>query len=379
MKPKNVMRLAEWTLLAMLTVGGAISAAAQDFLWPALDASGSESVRVTQDYSAYNSGAALKFHSGIDIGATPQGATDNKVRASAGGTVHDIARVDDGQNGRGGWGNAIILSHPGGLFSLYGHMAAFAGTFTIGQAIAQGAQLGTMGSTGNATGVHLHFEIRGDGSFAGGYFDDIASGFRGFRDPRQFVLPSFAESTLTPTVVRVAATANVNVRSGPRKTDTVVKDSFSILTQIRPGQRFVAFKSSATGGDQWYGIYLPHSSSGISGWVAGVYGSETFVESDTAVDQIEVLPTEGLGVNIRNGAGTDLTEETKVKVVNGLAALKIWDGQRYPVKQQSDVGGFTWYEIDLPSHAAQTTGWVRADNVTLIPASGNAVKEFILR
>ncbi len=88
-----------------------------------------------------------RFHSGLDIGA-PSGSP---VVATAAGTV-----VSAGWNG--GYGKAIIIQHSDTQQTLYGHLSEI--SVQAGQTIAQGTVIGLVGSTGNSTGPHLHFESR---------------------------------------------------------------------------------------------------------------------------------------------------------------------------------------------------------------------------
>ena len=59
---------------------------------------------------------------------------------------------------RGGYGNAILLSHSNEIQTLYGHMSRFARDIHIGSHVQQGAVIGYVGMTGLATGPHLHYE-----------------------------------------------------------------------------------------------------------------------------------------------------------------------------------------------------------------------------
>ena len=63
--------------------------------------------------------------------------------------------------GSTGYGYYVIVDHGGGYKTLYGHLSAI--YVTPGQAVAQGTPVGAVGSTGNSTGPHLHFEIRAAG------------------------------------------------------------------------------------------------------------------------------------------------------------------------------------------------------------------------
>ena len=94
----------------------------------------------------------MRFHAGEDIGApsgTPILAADSGVA-----TV-----IPDNGNG---YGNYIMINHGGGRVTLYAHMSAFA--ISGGATVAQGQVIGYVGSTGNSTGPHLHFEVRVNGA-----------------------------------------------------------------------------------------------------------------------------------------------------------------------------------------------------------------------
>jgi murein DD-endopeptidase MepM/ murein hydrolase activator NlpD len=88
-----------------------------------------------------------RLHAGIDI-ASRYGAP---IKAAKGGRV-----VLAGYNG--GYGNAVVIDHGGGLSTLYGHMSRL--RVREGSSVEQGQQIGDMGSTGSSTGNHLHFEVR---------------------------------------------------------------------------------------------------------------------------------------------------------------------------------------------------------------------------
>jgi murein DD-endopeptidase MepM/ murein hydrolase activator NlpD len=88
-----------------------------------------------------------RFHSGIDI-AAPSGAP---VVATAAGTV-----ISSGW--KGGYGKAVIIQHNNTQQTLYGHLSEV--SVQAGQVITQGTTIGLVGSTGNSTGPHLHFESR---------------------------------------------------------------------------------------------------------------------------------------------------------------------------------------------------------------------------
>ena len=92
-------------------------------------------------------------HKGVDYGAP----TGTRIRAAADGVVDFVGR----QNG---YGNTVVLRHNGGVTTLYAHMNGFAGGMRKGARVQQGDTIGYVGSTGWATGPHLHYEFRVNGA-----------------------------------------------------------------------------------------------------------------------------------------------------------------------------------------------------------------------
>ena len=93
----------------------------------------------------------LHGYNGVDLASN----CGTPVYVSAGGTVL-IARRE-GWNG--GYGRYIVVAHPNGTQTLYAHLLHVSAV--VGQYAPQGYQIGSIGTTGNSTGCHLHFEIRG--------------------------------------------------------------------------------------------------------------------------------------------------------------------------------------------------------------------------
>lgn len=96
-------------------------------------------------------------YNGVDYGA-PVGTP---VYAAAEGTVI-VSRFTTGYCGRycgGGYGNYIVIEHPNGTQTLYGHLSAVYTQF--GVHVDKGQWIGEVGNTGKSTGPHLHFEVRG--------------------------------------------------------------------------------------------------------------------------------------------------------------------------------------------------------------------------
>lgn len=89
-----------------------------------------------------------RFHTGLDYRA-PSGSL---VSASAAG------RVTFAGWSSGGWGNLVTIAHAGGTRTLYAHLSRVA--VRIGQRVETGQRVGRVGSSGQSTGPHLHFEVR---------------------------------------------------------------------------------------------------------------------------------------------------------------------------------------------------------------------------
>jgi LysM repeat protein len=88
---------------------------------------------------------------GIDLGAP----TGTPIYAAAGGTV--IVSKSGGWNG--GYGSYVVIDHNNGTQTLYAHMSTDG--VSVGQSVSKGEHIGSVGRTGEATGSHLHFEVRG--------------------------------------------------------------------------------------------------------------------------------------------------------------------------------------------------------------------------
>lgn len=91
-------------------------------------------------------------HNGIDI-AAPLGTP---VYAAAGGVVTIAGWY-------GEYGKCVVIRHPDGSETVYAHNNAL--TVYNGQTVTQGQQIANVGTTGNSTGNHLHFELRSNGAF----------------------------------------------------------------------------------------------------------------------------------------------------------------------------------------------------------------------
>ncbi|MDR1515378.1 MAG: LysM peptidoglycan-binding domain-containing M23 family metallopeptidase [Synergistaceae bacterium] len=91
------------------------------------------------------------FHTGLDIRA-PRGR--QVVASSAGKVVHS--------GWMGGYGKTVVIQHPGGVTTLYGHCSKL--LVKAGTNVRRGERIALVGSTGRSTGNHVHFEVRKGGS-----------------------------------------------------------------------------------------------------------------------------------------------------------------------------------------------------------------------
>ncbi|MEZ5543520.1 MAG: peptidoglycan DD-metalloendopeptidase family protein [Pseudomonadota bacterium] len=94
----------------------------------------------------------IRAHKGVDYAA----ATGTPIKATSDGKIVHLGR-------KGGYGNTIIIQHGNKYSTLYAHMSKYRGGLTTGSRVKQGQIIGYVGSTGLATGPHLHYEFRIDG------------------------------------------------------------------------------------------------------------------------------------------------------------------------------------------------------------------------
>lgn len=117
-------------------------------------------VRIRPNYGT------VQHHKGIDIAA----AGGSNVIAAKNGTViypkaGDTGNCVEGNKSCGGsFGNYVIIQHEDGNYTVYAHMQTHSLRVQAGDSVVQGQVIGKVGSTGNSTGNHLHFEVRVGGS-----------------------------------------------------------------------------------------------------------------------------------------------------------------------------------------------------------------------
>ena len=166
MKTDSVLSQIEQAVFAMQNFASSAQLIAADpvltatgkLLWPIPHATISQGFGPT----AYVFEAAYAgfphFHTGVDL-AVPLGTP---VFAAADGVVVLARPMTDSAGTLVGYGNYVVIQHDAGLKTLYGHLLAI--RVKEGDIVKRGQLIGLVGSTGNSTGPHTHFEVRIDNS-----------------------------------------------------------------------------------------------------------------------------------------------------------------------------------------------------------------------
>ena len=113
------------------------------FIWPL-------NGLITSHFGNRTLGGRQVYHTGIDISSR----TGSSIRAAESGKVSFVGYLS-------GYGNTVIIDHAGGYSTVYSHNSV--NSVQKGQTVSKGDIIGQVGATGNATGPHLHFEVRVSG------------------------------------------------------------------------------------------------------------------------------------------------------------------------------------------------------------------------
>ena len=124
-----------------------------------------------------------RLHTGVDL-ASPRGTP---IYAAGDGVIERAQWVS-------GYGRYIEIKHVNGYETGYGHQSAFADGIKPGVKVRQGQLIGYVGSTGNSTGNHLHFEIKVNGRFV----DPLS-----VKLPRDHTLPSQDSGAFKQTIAQI--------------------------------------------------------------------------------------------------------------------------------------------------------------------------------
>ena len=145
---------------------------------------------------------------------------DDVVVASAPGTVTLVSAKD-----KGGYGKFVQLTHANGEATIYAHLNAV--DVSVGQSVDQGTQIGIVGSTGNSTGPHLHYEQRTGASVSPAFFGG-----------RKF---AYGSTRVSANCVDVPMAGNVDGTPGAELVVFRRKAWGSFLLQLPSGVQTVAF------------------------------------------------------------------------------------------------------------------------------------------
>jgi len=154
-------------------------------------------------------------HDDYDIDMTANtGVTNGRpILASFAGTV-----VTAGWDSGGGW--MVKLNHGNGWQSLYLHMIE-APLVSVNQAVHTGQQLGRVGSTGDSSGPHLHYEQRADGAKVESWFNGVPSGITSDGSPTTG--PLFIGGPVSPSVNVVSRNCGTNDFDSDGKADLIYR------------------------------------------------------------------------------------------------------------------------------------------------------------
>ena len=121
------------------------------FIWPEQQMTITQGFGPTDFWFEPSFGGFPHFHTGLDMASG-----DTRIMAGASGVVTAAGQSSSG------YGIYVVITHPGGYSSLYGHLSL--AMVSVGTPVTQGQQIGVQGSTGMSTGPHLHFEVRLNGT-----------------------------------------------------------------------------------------------------------------------------------------------------------------------------------------------------------------------
>ena len=174
-------------------------------------------------------GVSTIRHLGNDYGW----GSGRNIFAAAGGTVSEIrwAANTRTNNRSGGYGNYLVISHGGGYTTLYAHLPSTPMLVRLGQKVSAGDVVAQMGNSGNASGVHLHFELRHNGRIL---------------DPNPYIGSATAAAEKTP----IAATAPPELKEEAMKIIRVEGGTIALIGEFTSS----AYGSASQGNAFSYGL-----------------------------------------------------------------------------------------------------------------------------
>jgi len=236
-------------------------------------------------------------HNGIDFDVDE----GTPIRAAEGGQVlRSELDPETAGNPKKGYGYNIMIEHPDGTRSVYGHFMKGGLLVITGQRVSMGEQIGMSGNTGNSTDDHLHFEIRRTPSY------------KSCIDPLPFLVDKIP-SKKTLWIAKITILDGVSVRRGPGT-------EHDQLAPLKVNTRVQVFGLAGT--DVWLEV-----EGGFMKYDPSWYD---LTESLSFADALlEATVTASSGVKLRNGPSTDhdrittLLKGSKVQG-KGLAGTDVW-------------------------------------------------------
>ena len=118
-------------------------------------------IRPIVGYSITTGWMGYSGHTGVDFSGA--GISGKPVLAAKAGTVVTSTALKYANGNYRSYGEYIVINHHDGTMTLYAHGAPGSRLVSVGQSVSQGQQIMSVGTTGNSTGYHLHFEVRVNG------------------------------------------------------------------------------------------------------------------------------------------------------------------------------------------------------------------------
>lgn len=121
-------------------------------------------VNITSYFGSTEAGIHDNGHGALDIAPSADAGVVNVIAAQSGTITYVSTGCTSfegfGSTCGGGYGNYVIIRHNDGNYTYYAHMHQNSITVSVGDNVEQGQVIGKIGSSGNSTGTHLHFEVR---------------------------------------------------------------------------------------------------------------------------------------------------------------------------------------------------------------------------
>lgn len=182
----------------------------------------SDKIIVTSKYGSrqytYQNKKVNDFHCGIDL--VPSPCNRNEILAYEDGLVTGIRKTGE----QYGLGCYVRIKHENGFYTYYNHMTSGSICVNIGDKVKKGQKIGIIGTTGQSTGVHLHFQIdKGDSKTSVDPYDYLFNNIK------------LVDNVYKLGLYIVNTPLGLNVRKGP-------STNYSIIKTYKNGTRFDTYE-----------------------------------------------------------------------------------------------------------------------------------------